>query len=325
MMVLCSIDSVELARNTMKLAGLDITQLWVFDSVLDEDGGECPRPVLYPVESESTLKPVRDCGKAYDCASVRTACDYGSQEPLPSWSRITDPEELANTPLCLLFTSGTTSPTGYGHPLLISQQNMVAQAVSTTQLMRPSYREWASMPVCESIATEKEPYFHFRAICHTSFAHIACIQMYCINGHHDAGIIYWMRVFDFETLIKHCTKLRVSHFYTVVPIYLAIARLPKSKARAAFAHTKIAFSAGAHLPVIVHRDLEQRMGTKVGGCHFSSIYGATEATGAITWSVQINARHLLLGSVGELIPNVELRYKCDVVFLSAEIEPSGIA
>ncbi|KAL5360469.1 hypothetical protein BJX96DRAFT_184557 [Aspergillus floccosus] len=203
------------------------------------------------------------------------------------WERITDPEALKNSLICLLYSSGTT---GVPKGVNISHLNVVAEALIPYFMDQEHMaRKKAEDPNYEN------PY---RTLAHLPTAHIAGCQGYFINPGVVGGTVYWMERFDFEKFLEYCKKLEITFFFTVPPIYLLISLSPLVTDQ--FKTMRRAYSGAAPMGA----DLQQKAQKKLG-CLINQTWGLSETTGSTT-GMPADVEELT-GSVSRLLPNMRLR------------------
>lgn len=244
--------------------------------------------------------------------SVR--CDFTTGKKVLQWTTVTDPKVLARTPICLIYSSGTT--TGAPKGVLLSHANMVAEAFLPSHINR---RAWASK---SPLSSDPEPPVGpgYRTLAHLPPAHISGVQGYFINPFLDGGIVYWMPPptaggLDMAAFLRYNETLRITSFFTAPPIYDAIAKCalyrPGLVSERTFKSLRVAYSGGTRLRLggAGADVLRGRMGDSEGGrpLLISQTFGATETTGAATHMPPDRAGWDTLGSVGELLPNMKLR------------------
>ncbi|KAL1612336.1 hypothetical protein SLS60_000562 [Paraconiothyrium brasiliense] len=213
-----------------------------------------------------------------------------------AWQKITDPDELENSLVVLIYSSGTT---GLPKGVKLSHRNLVAEAVIPGDM----FKSWIS---------SSRPDFSYRTIAHLPIAHIAGIQGYLINPFYMGGSVYWMTRFDFPKFLEYNAKYRITFFFTVPPIYLLIAKSPLVADQ--FETLEIAISGAAPLG----KDLQHAASQKLGGpnCFISQTWGLSETTGSATvMPMQMTDD---TGSVSPLIPNMLARLVDDA---GADVEP----
>ena len=134
---------------------------------------------------------------------------------------------------------------------------------------------------------------------HLPTAHIAGVQGYFVNPLLEGGIVYWMPTFNFDDFVKYCSELRVTTFFSVPPIYMAIAKHPVVKDQ--FRHMRAAVSGAAPLS----QELQEAASEKLGRASLTQTWGLSETTGSATGIPlgQTNAP----GSIGPLLSNIEMR------------------
>ena len=257
---------------------------------------------------------------SYPEISLRSAdgsveCDLSARGNALQWITVTDPEVLARTPVCLIYSSGTT--TGAAKGVLLSHSNMVAEAYLPSFINR---RVWAErkQPLHAIDTPPLGP--GYRTLAHLPPAHISGVQGYFINPMLDGGIVYWMSTpasggFDMAGFLRYNETLCITSFFTATPIYEAVAKLiayrPGVVREQTFKSLRVAYSGGARLPLNERAvsALRTRMGNEDGGMPLliSQTFGATETTGAATHMPPDRAGWDTLGSVGELLPNMRMR------------------
>ncbi|KAI0478218.1 acetyl-CoA synthetase-like protein [Xylaria cf. heliscus] len=203
------------------------------------------------------------------------------------WRRITDPVELDNSVICLLFSSGTT---GLPKAMRLSHRNSVAASVLVLEPAK-KYNE------------ETKPGYKHINLAHLPAAHIAGVQSYLVNNCYLGGTCYWMQRFDFPKFCEYAKKYKVTNMFTVPPIYLLIAKSPLVKDH--FDSWDDAVSGAAPMG----QDLQVEVGRKLGRgtTLVRQTWGLSETTGSITILPAALTRVAPPGSVGSLIANCHAR------------------
>ncbi|KKY39794.1 putative 4-coumarateligase [Diaporthe ampelina] len=285
--LVCSRESRETAVSAAHEAGIPLARVLVLTS--------------YP---EFTLQS----------ADGGARCDANPRDGVLQWTAVTDPEVLARTPVCLIYSSGTT--TGAPKGVLLSHANMVAEAFLPSLINR---RAWASRPPLN--ADDAPPLGQgYRTLAHLPPAHVSGVQGYFVNPLLDGGIVYWMPApaggggFDMAAFLRYIESLRITSFFTAPPVYEAVAKCilyrPGLVGDKTLRSLRVAYSGGTRLRLgAAAGALRGRMGDPEGGrpLHISQTFGATESTGAATHMPPDRAGWDTLDSVGELLPNMWMR------------------
>lgn len=222
--------------------------------------------------------------EAADGSATWTYCAPGQQHKQLLWRVVTDPQELRNTTICLVYSSGTTGPP---KGVRISHANMVSEAFLPASINRPVWDSWAAAGNA----------FESRTIAHLGCAHISGVQGYFVNPFLDGGLVYWMPRFDFPTFLAHNAKLAITTFFSLPRVYAAAAFHPVVTDQ--LKALRIAYSGGMPLDPRVYDS------PRMEGVLLSQTWGATETTGAATHMPP--DRRDKTGSVGVLLPNMLMR------------------
>ncbi|KAL2758880.1 hypothetical protein ACRALDRAFT_2099745 [Sodiomyces alcalophilus JCM 7366] len=209
-----------------------------------------------------------------------------SDKLLP-WRRLTDKASLERTLACLIYSSGTT---GIPKAVKISHANVVAQ---THLILTPTRRYYDT----------HRPSFQYRTLAHVPAAHISGLQAYFINQAYLGGTVYWMPRFDFPRFLHHVRALRVTMFFSVPPVFLAIARSPLVADH--LDSVDFAWTGAAPLSAAVQLDAQRRLGKGRGG--IAQTWGLSETTGGFTSLPRHIPPDEALGSVSMVLPNCEAR------------------
>jgi 4-coumarate--CoA ligase len=258
--IICSADVKPLAEAAADIVGLSKRNVLVLESTPE-------------IKLESADGSVR--------------CDFDQEL---EWTRITNADELEHSTICMLYSSGTT---GLPKGVMISHQNMVAEAFLPAYINRPIWKEWAAAG---------KP-FELRTLAHLPTAHVSGVQGYFMNAFYDGGIVYWMSSFDFGAFLKYNVQHNITTFFSLPKIYLGLAKHPAVTDQ--LKSLRIAYSGATPLNKEVYHC------TKFGGggedrTLVSQTWGASETTGAVTHVSP--AMRDTTGSVGELLPNMLMRY-----------------
>lgn len=218
---------------------------------------------------------VQENGKRVELSPSRTL----------QWERITDQRELDESIICVLFSSGTT---GLPKGVKLSHTNLFAAAYLN---MEPR-RAWEA---------RERPDLNYITLAHLPAAHIAGVQGYLVNTLYRGGTVYWMPKFDFAKFIEYNKRYSITHFFSVPPIFLAIAKFPGLSDQ--FDTIDHAYSGAAPLGAQLQTEAEKKMGK--GKARLTQVWGLTETTGAITSTPPGETDST--GSVGPLVANHEAR------------------
>lgn len=246
---------------------------------------------------DTAIAAAKDCGIPLDRVLVlesnkeRSLRDLEKGEDVISsqeleWTRITDKQELDNSVICLLYSSGTT---GVPKGVNLSHTNIVSEGLIPQYM----YREWEQRQ-----AVRKHWPMRYRTLAHLPAAHIAGVQGYLINPVVAGGTVYWMPKFDFSKFLEYNKKHQITMFFSVPPIFLLIAKSPEVTDQFKTLRHAITGAApmGAELTALAEAKL---------GCTISQTWGLSETTGSVTaapWD-----EHDTTGSVSPLMPNTSMR------------------
>lgn len=258
-LLVCSAELKDLATATAREAGLPLRNVLVLESY--------PRVRLYSLDG------------SVECRFDREL----------AWRKITDKNELEQSRICLLYSSGTT---GLPKGVLISHLNLVSAVIVPPYLGRD---HWAAE------AARGRPYEDRRTLAHLPAAHIAGVMGYLVLPMFEGGAVYWMRSFNFDEFLRHCGNLRITNLFSVPPIWMAIAKHPAVKDQ--FRHLRLASSGAAPLTGDLQEAASNRL--KIDQA-LRQTWGMSETTGAATFVAP--GKPVKMGSLGPLLPNVLLRY-----------------
>lgn len=264
-LLVCSEDALEVATTAAQRAGLPGKNVLVLRSSPD-------------ISLESA-----DGSAAWYYARQR------QQQPQLPWRVMTDVEELQETTVCLVYTSGTTgNPKG----VRVSHANIVSEAFLPASINRPIWDRW----------NDEGRSFVSRTLAHLGTSHISGVQGYFVNPFFDGGIVYWMQRFDLAEFLRYNATLSITTFFSLPRVYAAAAMHPAVTTQ--LSSLRIAYSGGYPLDPRVYDS------PKLGGSGelrtlLSQTWGATETTGAVTHMPP--DRRDKTGSVGILLPNMMLR------------------
>lgn len=223
-------------------------------------------------------------GASFSLSFAATGKPLPLSPKLLNWTRITDPTALENSIICVLFSSGTT---GTPKACLLSHTNIVAEAT----LVLDANREADPLHLSSK-----------RTLAHLPAAHIAGVQGYLVNFFYAGGAVYWMPRFDFGQFLTYCKKYAVTSFFSVPPVFLAIAKFPGVTDQ--FDSLMYAVSGAAPMGRELQVAVQKKLGR--GKAQFVQTWGLSETTGSMTVMPR-GEENDLTGSVSRLVANGSAR------------------
>ncbi|KAI0966538.1 acetyl-CoA synthetase-like protein [Xylaria arbuscula] len=257
--ILCTQDLKETALVAAKDVGLAPRNVLVYDGTRDLEFREAESGAKVPISNQEL-----------------------------DWQRITDPVQLENSVIGLLFSSGTT---GLPKAMRISHRNTVAQCALQVEPER-QYR-----------AKTKPSGYKDIGIAHIPAAHIAGVQSYLVNNCYLGGTLYWMQRFDFPKFCEYARRYKATNMFSVPPIYLLIAKSPLVKSH--FDTWTEAIAGAAPMGPDLQLEASRKLGK--GDTLVRQVWGLSETTGAITSTPAELAHAVPRGSVGCLIASCYAR------------------
>ena len=263
-LIICGTEFVDVATKAAKECGLPLSRVLVLDSTA----------------GSWTLK------------SLEGNINAISNEQL-TWRRVTDPKELKESLIVILWSSGTT---GLPKGVMLSHLNLVAECYITSL----SGREYA-MKQLEAGKT-LPPY---RTLAHLPISHIAGLFGYLIAPLYSNGTVFWMRKYHWASMIENVKKFQVTVIYTVPSIFLRISKAKEVTDH--FSTVEAAATGAAPMDGELQVKASSRLGNKKGeeATSIGQTWGLSETTGAVT-AVPRGERDET-GFIGRVLPNVELR------------------
>ena len=223
------------------------------------------------------------------CLADENYVEPGNAMPHESldWQVITDEKELADSVICLLYSSGTT---GVPKGVNLSHTNLVSEALIPQYMMR----EYMNRQKRKDSSFD----FQYRTLAHLPAAHIAGCQGYFVNPAVAGGPVFWMPKFDFPKFLEYNKEHKITTFFTVPPIYLLVAKSPAVTDQ--FKTLVHAITGAAPMGKELMAQAEAKL-----GCSISQTWGLSETTGSVTampWD-----EHDDTGCVSPLLPNVRMK------------------
>ncbi|CAJ2513026.1 Uu.00g011450.m01.CDS01 [Anthostomella pinea] len=257
--VVCTPDTKDVVLAAAKKAGLSERNMLLFGGTKDLEFKEAASGARVPISNQEL-----------------------------QWRRITDPVELDNSVICLLFSSGTT---GLPKAMPISHRNSVAHCAL------------AQEPTREYNKATKPLGYEYRMIAHLPTAHVAGVQVYLVNNCYVGGCCYWMSRFDFPKFCEYAKKYQATTMFTVPPIYLLIAK--SSLVKDHFDTWQEAIAGAAPMGPDLEVEVAKKLGK--GATKLRQTWGLSETCGTFTISPIDPAQSAPPGSVGALIANCYAR------------------
>ncbi|KAK1836867.1 hypothetical protein QBC39DRAFT_337517 [Podospora conica] len=223
-------------------------------------------------------------GASFSLSHASTGKPIPLSPNLLDWARITDPTALENSIVCVLFSSGTT---GKPKACLLSHTNLVSSA----SLVLDASRETDPLHLSSK-----------RTLAHLPAAHIAGVQGYLVNFFYAGGAVYWMPRFDFAQFLAYNKKYAITSFFSVPPVFLAIAKFPGVTDQ--FDSLLYAVSGAAPMGRELQLAVQKKLGK--GKVQFTQTWGLSETTGSMTVMPR-GEENDLTGSVSRLLSNGSAR------------------
>lgn len=209
------------------------------------------------------------------------------------WQSITDPQQLKQSLILILWSSGTT---GLPKGVSLSHQNFVAELYIIMVQNR--------MFVAKLLETDPQAYtpIPYRTVAHLPISHIAGVMGYLLVPIYNAGTVYWMRKYNWSEFLNYAKQYEITALYTVPSIYLRISKSPEVTDH--FKHVMAASTGAAPMDGKLQTASNKRLGdgqtTMIG-----QTWGLSESTGAVT-AVPVGQSDTT-GCIGFILPNCELR------------------
>ncbi|KAF2426569.1 4-coumarate-CoA ligase [Tothia fuscella] len=229
-------------------------------------------------------------GAQWSLKSVDGSVNVTTEQRLP-FPRVTDPLELKNSLIVLLWSSGTT---GVPKGVMLSHLNLVSEMY----IPLAQATEWAAPLIAAG-----QVFPELKTVAHLPIAHIAGLLGYLAGPILVGCTVYWMRKFQWTQFLEFSKKYKITTLYTVPSIYLRIA-----KSAEVTDHFKnlVGASTGAAL---MDEELQKSANAKLGGgtsVYIGQTWGLSETTGAVT-SMPKGIDPDDTGSISPVLPNVMMR------------------
>lgn len=273
--LLCAEGSLDTGIAAAKEVGMSADRVFVFDDGVATFEGrkvEKDAPSLGgKVRHWTELLDSEEKGRAYRWPDLRT------------------PEELDQV-IALNYSSGTT---GLAKGVMITHKNYVANASQ-------------QMFMAQTASDYEERRTRSRHLCFLPMYHAMSQALFCVNAMKQRLPVYVMPKFDFVEMLQYIQKYRITDLVLVPPVIVAMAKHPAVKQFDLSSVEKVG-SGAAPLGREIAEEFEKlwpdgRVNVKQG-------WGMTELTCACTTSNP--DRDTRDGSVGELLPNCEVKIVLD--------------
>ncbi|KAK5115422.1 hypothetical protein LTR85_009882 [Meristemomyces frigidus] len=208
------------------------------------------------------------------------------------WQTITDPKELAESLITILWSSGTT---GLPKGVMLSHLNLVAEIYITSL----SGRQWAERELAKG---NELPIVEIRTLAHLPISHIAGLLSYIVGPIYAGGTVVWMRKYNWPDFLKNLHQYTITTLYTVPSIFLRIAKSPEVTDH--FKHLIGAATGAAPMDGELQRAANAKLSSGKEAM-IGQTWGLSETTGAITAMPKGQTDDT--GSISPLLPSVELR------------------
>jgi 4-coumarate--CoA ligase len=263
-LIICGTEFVDVASKAAKDCGLPLSRVLVLDSTAG----------------------------SWSLKSLEGNINAISNDQLP-WRRMTDPKELKDSLIVILWSSGTT---GLPKGVMLSHLNLVAECYITSL----SGREWAMKQI--EAGKTLPPY---RTLAHLPISHIAGLFGYLIAPLYSNGTVFWMRKYSWQPMIENVKKFQITALYTVPSIFLRISKAKEVTDH--FSTVEAAVTGAAPMDGELQVKASSRLGSKTGeeATAIGQTWGLSETTGAVT-AMPRNEKDDT-GCIGRILPNVELR------------------
>ena len=214
-----------------------------------------------------------------------------SSQCLP-WQKITDPKQLKDSIIVILWSSGTT---GLPKGVQLSHLNLVAETYITSL----SGREWAAAEMEKGTFVPKQ----HQTLAHLPISHIAGLFGYMIGPIYAAATVIWMRRYKWEDLVKYLSTYTITTWYTVPSIWLRISKSPEVRQhlRNLEGATTGAAPMDGELMKAVNKSVGSGSEKMIG-----QTWGLSETTGAVT-AMPKTEEGDDSGCIGYILPSVEIR------------------
>ncbi|MGA8924198.1 MAG: 4-coumarate--CoA ligase family protein [Candidatus Dormiibacterota bacterium] len=179
--------------------------------------------------------------------------------------------------VALPYSSGTT---GFSKGVMLTHRNLVANLVQSA--------------ACIEIAEDE------KLMAFLPFFHIYGMTVIMNAGLRHGATLVTMPRFELEPCLKAVQEYRVTRFFLVPPIVVALAKSPIVE-NYDLSSIKRAFSGAAPLDAETATAVSRRI-----GCRLSQGYGLTE-TSPVTHCVPDSYPEVVAGSVGPSLPNTECK------------------
>lgn len=259
---------------------VEIKKIWIFDSLNQEI------PAGY--------------------SSWKTLMDYGERD----WVRFDDEERSKSTTAARLFSSGTT---GLPKAAALSHRNIIAQHMVVNETNRVPYEVGCMVEYGpNSIQADNLFFVQTKRLIYLPMFHAATVPVCHATPLRIGDTTYILRRFELEPFIQAIEQHQITDLIFVPPVIVAILKYPHLKKQSL--HSLRFAQAGA---APLSRENQVKMQALLSPeARLTQGWGMTETSCGACMFYYPEADDT--GSVGRILPNLDVKYVCLTIF------PSGL-